>query len=204
MSELKKTVAGNPLLILLLGACPAMGATGTLLGAVGMGIAVLAVMLLSVLVLGALKKAIPESARIPAAVLVTTGFASLVQMVMNAFLPEMYQLMGIYAAVIAVNLLVFGVAEEAAAGTAGIAAALKTALRFLVILVVMGAVREVLGSASIAGFDIAFLADYKISLMTKAPGGFILLAFVAGVVSKLHPNCGAASGCCCECEKEGN
>ena len=61
MSELKKTVAGNPLLILLLGACPAMGATGTLLGAVGMGIAVLAVMLLSVLVLGALKRPFPKA-----------------------------------------------------------------------------------------------------------------------------------------------
>lgn len=181
-----------------------MGATGTLLGAVGMGVAVLIVMLLSVAVLGALKKAIPECARIPAAVIVTAGFASLVQMLMNAFLPELFQLMGIYAAVIAVDLLVFGLAEEAAAGTVGIAAALKTGLRFFVILAVMGLIREVLGSGSVAGFDIPFLADYTIPVLTKAPGGFIVLAFVAGIVSKLHPARAAGSNCCCECEKEGN
>ena len=123
MNELKKNVAGNALLILLLGACPAMGATTTVLGAAGIGIAVLAVMLLSCILLTVLKKAIPECARVPAAVLVIAGFASLVQMVMNAFLPEMYQLMGVYAAVVAVDLLVFGVVEE---NNASIVAALKT------------------------------------------------------------------------------
>ncbi len=191
MNELKKNVAGNALLILLLGACPAMGATTTVLGAAGIGIAVLAVMLLSCILLTALKKAIPECARVPAAVLVIAGFASLVQMVMNAFLPEMYQLMGVYAAVVAVDLLVFGVVEE---NNASVAAAIKTGLRFVVIVLIMGVIREVLGSASIAGVELAFLANYKIPLLTKAPGGFIVLAIVAGVVSKLHPNC----------EKEGN
>ena len=191
MNERKKNVAGNALLILLLGACPAMGATTTVLGAAGIGIAVLAVMLLSCILLTALKKAIPECARVPAAVLVIAGFASLVQMVMNAFLPEMYQLMGVYAAVVAVDLLVFGVVEE---NNASVAAAIKTGLRFVVIVLIMGVIREVLGSASIAGVELAFLANYKIPLLTKAPGGFIVLAIVAGVVSKLHPNC----------EKEGN
>ena len=191
MNELKKNVAGNALLILLLGACPAMGATTTVLGAAGIGIAVLAVMLLSCILLTVLKKAIPECARVPAAVLVIAGFASLVQMVMNAFLPEMYQLMGVYAAVVAVDLLVFGVVEE---NNASVAAAIKTGLRFVVIVLIMGVIREVLGSASIAGVELAFLANYKIPLLTKAPGGFIVLAIVAGVVSKLHPNC----------EKEGN
>ena len=191
MNELKKNVAGNALLILLLGACPAMGATTTVLGAAGIGIAVLAVMLLSCILLTALKKAIPECARVPAAVLVIAGFASLVQMVMNAFLPEMYQLMGVYAAVVAVDLLVFDVVEE---NNASVAAAIKTGLRFVVIVLIMGVIREVLGSASVAGVELAFLANYKIPLLTKAPGGFIVLAIVAGVVSKLHPNC----------EKEGN
>ena len=191
MNELKKNVAGNALLLLLLGACPAMGATATVLGAAGIGIAVLVVMLLSCVLLTALKKAIPECARVPAAVLVIAGFASLVQMVMNAFLPEMYQLMGVYAAVVAVDLLVFGVVEE---NNASIVAALKTGLRFVIIVLVMGVIREVLGSASIAGTELAFLSAYKIPLLTKAPGGFIVLAIVAGIVSKLHPNC----------EKEGN
>lgn len=199
MSELKKTVAGNPLLILFLGATTAMGATTTVLGAVGMGVAALIVMVLSALVLTALKKVIPQSARIPAVVIVVAGFVSIVQMLMNAFLPDIYQMLGIYVAVAAVDLLIFGTADEGS-----IAGAVKTGLRFLIVLVILGILREVLGEGSFAGMEIPFLKDYTIPLMTKAPGGFVVLAFVAGIVSKLHPACAADSGCCCECEKEGN
>lgn len=199
MSELKKTVAGNPLLILFLGATTAMGATTTVLGAVGMGVAALIVMVLSALVLTALKKVIPQSARIPAVVIVVAGFVSSVQMLMNAFLPDIYQMLGIYVAVAAVDLLIFGTADEGS-----VAGAVKTGLRFLIVLVILGIFREVLGEGSFAGMEIPFLKDYTIPLMTKAPGGFVVLAFVAGIVSKLHPACAADSGCCCECEKEGN
>ena len=206
MNELKKTIAGNPLLILFLGACPAMGATTTLLGAVGMGVAALVVMVLSALVLTALKKAIPQCARIPACVLIVTGFVSIFQMVMNAFLPDVYQMIGIYLAVAAVDLLVFGTADEGS-----VSGAVKTGLRFVVILAVMGLIREVLGAGSVAGVDIPFLADYTIPLMTKAPGGFVVFSFVAAVVSKLHktpalegkgPACAAAGIACCCCENE--
>ncbi len=198
MSELKKSVAGNPLLILLLGACTAMGATTTLLGAVAMGVAALIVMVLSALVINALKKVIPQCARIPAVVIIVTGFVSIVQMLMNAFLPEVYQMLGIYVAVAAVDLLIFDTANEAC-----VVRAVKNGLRFLVVLVIMGLIREVLGSGSVAGFDIPFLADYTIPVLNKAPGGFIVLSIVAGIISKLHPTCAAKSGCC-ECEKEGN
>ena len=199
MRELKKSVAGNPLLILLLGACTAMGATTTLLGAVTMGVAALIVMVLSALVINALKKAIPECARIPAVVIVVAGFVSIVQMLMNALLPEVYQMLGIYVAVTAVDLLIFDTANEACA-----VRAVKNGLRFLVVLVIMGLIREVLGSASVAGFDIPFLADYTIPVLNKAPGGFIVLSIMAGIISKLHLACTVESGCCCECEKEGN
>ena len=199
MSEKKLccVIAENPLLILFLGACTAMGATTTLLGAVAMGVAALIVMVLSALVITALKKVIPESARIPACVITVAGFVSIVQMLMNALLPEVYQMLGIYVAVAAVDLLIFGTVEEGCA-----VRAVKNGLRFLVILVIMGLIREVLGSGSVAGFDIPFLQDYTIPVMTKAPGGFIVLSIVAGIVSKLHPARVAESGCC-ECEKEG-
>ena len=215
MSEkkLRNVIAENPLLILFLGACPAMGATGTVLGAVGMGVAALVVMLLSGVVIAALNKAIPQCARIPAYVIIITGFVSIVQMVMNAFLPEVYQMTGIYLAVAAVNLLVFGTGEDAGKGSVGaaVAAALKTGLRFVVILAVMGAVREVLGEGSFAGMDIAFLQDYTIPVLTKAPGGFIVYSILAAVVSKLHGTpavtgtgaaCAAAGIACCCNEKE--
>ena len=98
MSEknLRNVVAENPLLILFLGACPAMGATATVLGAAGMGAAVLVVMLLSGIVMAALNKVIPASGRVPAYILIITGFVSIVQMLMNAFLPDVYKMLGIY------------------------------------------------------------------------------------------------------------
>ena len=209
MSEKKLccVIAENPLLILFLGACTAMGATTTLLGAVAMGVAALVVMVLSALVITALKKVIPECARIPAVVIIVTGFVSIVQMLMNALLPEVYQMLGIYVAVAAVDLLIFGTADEGC-----VVHAVKNGLRFLVILVIMGLVREVLGSGSVAGFDIAFLADYTIPVMTKAPGGFVVYSILAAVISKLHKNpklegnsaaCAAAGleVCCCKNEE---
>ena len=209
MSEKKLccVIAENPLLILFLGACTAMGATTTLLGAVAMGVAALIVMMLSALVITALKMVIPECARIPAVVIIVTGFVSIVQMLMNAFLPEIYQMLGIYVAVAAVDLLIFGTADESC-----VVRAVKNGLRFLVILVIMGLVREVLGSGSVAGFDIAFLADYTIPVMTKAPGGFVVYSILAAVISKLHKNpklegnsaaCAAAGldVCCCKNEE---
>lgn len=216
MSEkkLRNVIAENPLLILFLGACPAMGATTTVLGAVGMGVAALVVMVLSGIVIAALKKAIPQCARIPAYVIIITGFVSIIQMLMNAFLPDIYQMLGIYLTVAAVDLLIFGVAEDAAKGGVGaaVADAVKTGLRFLVVLAVMGIIREVLGEGSFAGMEIPFLADHNIPVLTMAPGGFIVFSFMTAVISKLHKApklegkgaaCAAAGiACCCGCEKE--
>ncbi len=213
MSEKKMhLIADNPLLILFLGACTAMGATTTLLGGVGMGVAALLVLVLSGVLLSALKSVIPQCARIPACVLVVAGFVSLVQMVMNAFLPEIYQMTGIYLAVAAVDLMIFGLADEAARSSVGSAVkrAAWTGLRFLLILAVMGLVREVFGQASVAGVELAFLTDYKIPVLAQAPGGFVVFSFVTAVLSKAHkspvvtgkgPACAAAGIECC-CKKE--
>jgi electron transport complex protein RnfE len=196
----------NPLMVLFLGACPAMAATATLWGGFGMGLAVLAVMLLSNLVIALLKKVMPQQALIPVCVVVSAGFVSAVQMLMNAFLPEIYQMLGIYVAVAAVDLLIFGSADEAS-----VAGAVKNGLRLLVVLVIMGVIREVFGQASFAGMDIPFLADYTIPVLTKAPGGFIVYSIVAAVISKLHKNpavegqgaaCAAAGIACCCCDNE--
>ena len=206
-------IAKNPLLILFLGACPAMAATATVKGALGMGIGVLIVMVLSNLVIGALRKMIPASAMIPVCVVVSTGFVSIVQMLMQAFLPNTYQLLGVYLAVVAVNLVVFGQSEAAANG-GSVLDAVKTGLWFVVLLAVMGLVREILGNASVFGVSLDFLADYRISLMSKAPGGFLMASILAGVVSKLglkKEECtgkcltGVAAGmgeCCCSCEEK--
>ena len=187
MKNLRNAVTENPLMILFLGACPAMGATATVIGAAGMGVAVLAVMLLSGIVVSALKKAVPVSGRVAVYVLTIAGFVSLLQMLMNAFLPDVYKMLGIYITVAAVDLLIFGTEESAVDGGMGavLSASLKNGLRFLAVLLVMGVVREVLGSASIAGKEIAFLTAYRIPVLAMAPGGFLVYSFVAAVVSKL-------------------
>jgi len=205
----EKTIRGvaaeNPMLILLLGACPAMGATATVQGALGMGVAALIVMVLSGIVIAALRKTIPACARIPACILIIAGFVSIVQMLMNAFLPDVYQMLGIYLTVAAVDLLIFAAGEEGS-----VAAAVKTGVKFIVILLVMGIVREVLGSASIAGKELAFLKDYRIPLLATAPGGFLIYSFTAAVISKLNPDakvegtgaaCAAAGICGIGCEE---
>lgn len=206
-------IAKNPLLILFLGACPAMAATATVKGALGMGVAVLVVMALTNLFIGALRKMIPAEAMIPVCVVVSAGFVSIAQMLMNAFLPNVYEMLGVYLAIVAVNLSVFGQAEAAVNG-GGVLDAVKTGLWFTVMLLVMGLVREVLGNASVFGVNLEFLADYRISLMSKVPGGFLVASILAGVVSKLglkkeectgHCLTGIAAGfgeCCCSCEEK--
>lgn len=192
-----KAILQNPLMVLFLGACPAMAATASVWGALGMGVAVLIVMLLSSLVIAALKKITPAQALIPVCVIVSAGFVSAVQMLMQAFLPDVYQLLGVYVAVVAVNLVVFSQGEAASKGSIGSAVlgAVVTGLCFTAILLVMGAVRELLGSASIAGKQIAFLAEYRIPLLAKAPGGFLVASIMAAVLSKLSTPCCGSEGC---------
>ncbi len=186
-SKITDVLATNPVLILFLGACPALGATTTLFGALGMGVAALAVMVLSGIVIAALRKFIPRGAFLPVSVIVIAGFVTLVQMVMQAFLPDTYQMMGIYLTVAAVDLLVFANSEAAIDAGVGKAAlsALKTGVFFIVVLAFMGAVREIFGSATVAGFELSFLSAYKIPILLKAPGGFIVFSIIAGAVSKV-------------------
>ena len=189
----------NPLMVLFLGACPAMAATATLWGGFGMGLAVLAVMLLSNLVIALLKKVMPQQALIPVCVVVSAGFVSAVQMLMNAFMPDVYEMLGVYVAVVAVNLVVFSQAEDASKASVGSAVlgAVVTGLCFTAILVVMGAVRELLGSAAIAGKEIAFLVEYRIPLLSTAPGGYLVASIMAAVLSKVSTPCCGSEGCDC-------
>lgn len=170
----------NPALILFLGAAPALGATVDVRAGLGLGLAALLVMLLSTLVLLALRKLIPEGARLPAAILVSAGFTSLIGLMMNAFFPTVYGLLGLYLSVLAVNLLVFAQAESLS-----VKQSLVSGLAFLGLVLVTALLREVFGAASFAGIGLSFLAEYKIPLLLKAPGGLVIYAFVAALAGKL-------------------
>ena len=191
--KLLEAIGANPVLVLLLGACPAMALTTDVRAALAIGLATLVVMVLSSVVIAALTKLIPQGARLAACVLVTTAFVSAVEMLMNAYLPSVYSMMGIYLAVCAVNLLVFGAAENAAEAGFGKALvnALVTGLVFTAVILVVAAIRELFGYGSFAGNEIAFLKVHAVVTLTQPTGGFMIFAFVAAVVNKLFP------GCCC-------
>ena len=199
MNETKKSpklleaIGANPVLVLLLGACPAMALTTDVRAALAIGLAALVVMVLSSVVIAALARLIPQGARLAACVLVTTAFVSAMEMLMNAYLPSVYSMMGIYLAVCAVNLLVFGAAENAAEAGFGKALvnALVTGLVFTAVILVVAAIRELFGYGSFAGNEIAFLKAHAVVTLTQPTGGFMIFAFVAAVVNKLFP------GCCC-------
>lgn len=199
MNETKKSpklleaIGANPVLVLLLGACPAMALTTDVRAALAIGLAALVVMVLSSVVIAALARLIPQGARLAACVLVTTAFVSAVEMLMNAYLPSVYSMMGIYLAVCAVNLLFFGAAENAAEAGFGKALvnALVTGLVFTAVILVVAAIRELFGYGSFAGNEIAFLKAHAVVTLTQPTGGFMIFAFVAAVVNKLFP------GCCC-------
>lgn len=191
-NQFRAAIAENPVLVLFWGACPAMAVTNSVIGALGMGAAVLLVMLLSAFLISLLRKAIPEKARIPACILITAGFVSIVQLLMNAFLPTVYPMLGVYLAVAAVNLLVFSSAERASERSVGASVldSLLTGLGFWAALLVMGAVREILGSGSFAGASVPFFETYNVPLLTQASGGFLVFAILAAVINAVfHRDC---------------
>ena len=180
----------HPVTILFLGAAPALAASADLRAALGMSLAVLIVLLCSTVLLGLLRKLIPDGIRLPAAVLTTAGFAAMTQMLLQAFLPTAYGMLTLYLAVLAVDLLIFAGAENALDGGLGRALpqALLSVLCFALFVIVLAALREIFGAASIAGNEIAALKDYRIPLLTKPAGGLILFAVLLAVVNRLFPS----------------
>lgn len=210
-SELRGSIAANPMLVLLLGAGPALAATTSVIGALGMGLAVLLVMVLSNL-LAALLAPVVRCGKLLVYAIIGAGTASLVQMLMQAFLPGIANMLGVYIAVLAVDLVVFAGAEDAAKAGVGrsVAGSVKTALFFTVVMAAVALVRELFGSASIAGIAIPVLKNYTLPLLQEAPGAFLVYGLAAAVVSKLGCRCEGAEGIavaaagvgCCTDEKE--
>lgn len=188
MTDMKHSIMKNPLMILLLGATPALAATTDVRSALGMGGAVLVILVLSNIITFLLKDKIAHETKLATNILIVTGVVSVVQMLMAAFLPSIYNMLGLYVAIVAVTALTSRQADLAdEVQSVGEAAkyAVSAGLTLLAVMVVVAVIRELLGSASIAGMDIAFLANYKISALAKAPGAYIVLAIVAAVVSKM-------------------
>lgn len=185
----------HPVTLLFLGAVPALAASADVRAALGMSLAVLLVLLCSTLLLGLLRKLIPSEAKLPAAVLTVAGFASMAQLLLNAFLPTAAAMLGLYLAVLAVDLMIFSAAETALDEGLGAALgrAVLTAVCFAVFALILAALREVFGAASFAGHEIAALKAYRIPLLLQSSGGLILYSILLAVVNRIFP-AGQAQG----------
>ena len=185
----RKLLFQNPVTLMFLGLAPALGASADVRAALGMSLAVMALLLSSALVLGLLRRLIPAEAVLPAVVLVVAGFASMVQLLLQALLPGVFSMLGVYCAILAVDLMLFGAAEDAAdfGLGKGLLSAMENGFCFAVFALLLAAVRELLGAASFAGTPVDFLKPYQNPLLTQASGGLIVFSILLAVFNKLFP-----------------
>ena len=191
---LRGFIAENPVLVLVLGTCPTLAQTTSVINALSMGIAATIVLLCSNMAISALRKIIPDTVRIPCYIVVIASFVTLVQMVMHAYLPELYEMMGVYLALIVVNCIILGRAEMFARKNTVVDSALDglgMGIGFLIALVAMATIREVFGLGTFAGIKIPVLCDYNIPLLVQAPGGFLVYGILIAIVNKIGPKKGA-------------
>lgn len=191
---LKGFIKENPVLVLVLGTCPTLALTNSVISAFCMGIAATIVLVCSNVVISALRKVIPDVVRIPCYIVVIAAFVTAVQMLMQAYLPDLFELMGVYLALIVVNCIILGRAEMfARKNPVGDSAldGLGMGIGFLIALVGMATIREVLGAGSFAGFALPILKDYNIPILVQAPGGFLVYGILIAIVNKIGPKAGA-------------
>ena len=182
---LKGILKENPVLVLILGTCPTLATTNNVAGAFGMGIAAMVVLVCSNMLISLLRKIIPDSVRIPCYIVIIAGFVTIVQMIVQAYFPELYEMLGVYLALITVNCIILGRAEMFASKNNVLRSALDgigMGIGFTIALCAMAFIREVFGNASFAGVPIPFLEPYKIALLVKAPGGMLVYGLLIALV----------------------
>jgi electron transport complex protein RnfE len=180
----------NPTFVLLLGMCPTLGTTSSAINGLGMGLATTFVLICSNMVISLIKNLIPDKVRIPSFIVVIAAFVTILQMCMEAYLPALYDSLGLFIPLIVVNCIVLGRAESFAAKNGVIPSffdGLGMGLGFSFALTLLGAVRELLGTGKI--FDIALYSeDFGMLLFVLAPGAFIVLGFLIAIVGKIRGN----------------
>lgn len=196
----KGLVIENPVLRLVLGTCPTLATSTSVMGAIGMGISASIVLVCSNIVISALRKVIPSKVRIPAYIVVIASFVTIVQMLVKAFVPMLDEQLGVYLPLIVVNCIILGRAE-AFAGKNGVLASavdgLGMGIGFTAALFVMATIREILGAGTFLaglgeligndfnGFSIPFLNENPMLIFVLAPGGFFTYGLVMALANKL-------------------
>ena len=177
----------NPVFALVLGMCPTLATTTSAINGMSMGLATTFVLVCSNVVISLLKNLIPDKVRIPAFIVVIATFVTMVQLLMQAYLPSIYDVLGLFIPLIVVNCIVLGRAEAfAAKNTVGLSAldGLGMGLGFTLALTLIGAVRELLGTGCVFGLNI-YSETYGMLIFVLAPGAFIVLGYLMALIQKL-------------------
>lgn len=191
MSQMKNFTKGfikeNPVFVLLLGLCPVLGVTTSAFNGLGMGLATTFVLLGSNVVVSMIKNFIPDKVRIPAFIVIIASFVTIVELVMQAYVPALFEQLGLFIPLIVVNCIVLGRAEAFASKNSVASSAidgLGMGLGFTFALTLLGGVRELLGSG--AFFDFKFIEGDAMLLFILPPGAFIALGYLIAVINRLN------------------
>lgn len=190
MSQLKIFTRGilkeNPVFVLLLGMCPTLGVTSSALNGLGMGLATTFVLTCSNLVISLIKSQIPDKVRIPSFIVIIASFVTIVELTMQAFLPSLFNTLGIFIPLIVVNCIVLGRAEAFASKNtvqSALLDGLGMGVGFTFALTLLGLIREILGASSAFGID--FAKGDLMLVFILAPGAFIALGYLIALINHL-------------------
>lgn len=177
----------NPVFVLLLGMCPTLATTSSAINGMAMGLATTFVLICASSVISLIKNLVPDMVRIPSYIVVIAGFVTMLQMLMQAYLPGLYASLGLFIPLIVVNCIVLGRAEAVAAkNSLGHSAldGLGIGLGFTLSLTLLGSVRELLGAGQIFGISLGY-EDYGALLFIMPPGAFIVLGYLMALVNRI-------------------
>ena len=191
MSQLKNFSKGfikeNPVFVLLLGMCPTLGVTSSAINGLGMGLATTFVLVMSNIVVSLVKGFIPDKVRIPSFIVIIATFVTIVQLTMQAYLPSLFKSLGLFIPLIVVNCLVLGRAEAFASKNklwSSVVDGVGMGLGFTFALVLLGGIREILGSGKI--FDITIYSENYVTLLfVLSPGAFIVLGYLIAIINRV-------------------
>jgi electron transport complex protein RnfE len=185
----------NAVFVLFLGLCPTLGVTTSAINGLGMGLATTFVLVMSNLVISIVKSQIPDKVRIPSFIVIIASFVTMVELVMQAYVPALFEQLGLFIPLIVVNCIVLGRAEAFASKNSIISSiidGLGMGLGFAMALTILGGVREILGSGTIFGFDLHMFPLDKdgnpitILVFVLAPGAFIALGYLIVLINKIN------------------
>ncbi|MGC9373902.1 MAG: RnfABCDGE type electron transport complex subunit E [Bacteroidales bacterium] len=177
----------NAVFVLFLGLCPTLGVTTSAINGLGMGLATTFVLTMSNLVVSIIKNQIPDKVRIPSFIVIIASFVTIVELVMQAYLPSLFEQLGLFIPLIVVNCVVLGRSEAFASKNnviSSIIDGLGMGLGFAMALTILGSVREILGSGSIFGFK--FIEGDGMLVFVLAPGAFIALGYLIVLINKIN------------------